>query len=70
MLIIARVIYDCHVYKAVWTPEINEILQWGNLDNSDAVTVTKDNAIIGNVLCEKSCVMCLNTMEASRDDRV
>ena len=55
----ARVVRDHQVYKAVWTPEIDEILQWGNLEDSYAVNITvctKDNTIIGNVPYEKSCV--------------
>ena len=53
----ARVIHGCHVYKAVSTPEIDEILQWGNPKDSYAVNITKDNTIVGNVPCEESRVM-------------
>ena len=53
----ARVIHGHDIYKAVRTPEIDEILQWGSLEDSYAINVTKDNTIVENVPCEKSRVM-------------
>ena len=36
--------------KAVSTPEIDELLQWDNPEDSYAVSVMKDNTIVGSFM--------------------
>ena len=46
-----------HVYKAIWMPEIGEILECkqerGNPEDLYAISITKDDTIIGHVPREK-----------------
>ena len=53
-------IHGHHIYKAIWMPEIGEILQCeqerGNPENSYAVSMTKDDTIVGHVPHEESHV--------------
>ena len=50
-----------HVYKAIWTPEIGEILKCkqerGNSKDLYAFSVIKDDTIVGHISCEKSFVV-------------
>ena len=50
-----------HVYKAIWTPEIGEILECkqerDNPKDLCAVSVIEDDTIVGHVPRKKSCVV-------------
>ena len=53
-----RVIRGHHVYKAIWMPEIGEILECkqerGNPKDLYAISVIKNDTIVGHVPREKS----------------
>ena len=55
------VICGHHVYKAFWTPAIGETLcceqERNNLEDPYAVSVMKDDIIVGHIPCKKSHIV-------------